>query len=86
MRHNVDRACLLSRPVRGVWVETILKLIIVPLLMSRPVRGVWVETSPMQSAQMQPVSRPVRGVWVETREEDYGKNLDKVTPRAGRVG
>ena len=75
----------LSRPTRGVWIETRYEENRVVVEASRPTRGVWIETlAPVQPSGW-PRSRPTRGVWIETPAVDLIGHCDGVAPHAGRV-
>ena len=74
-----------SRPTRGAWIETPIRLKVLMALMSRPTRGAWIETSLVKEGKIDMMSRPTRGAWIETRSEGYGHNEARVAPHTGRV-
>ena len=57
---------MLSRPVRGAWIETSQTRIPPSPVLSRPVRGAWIETTTEPAHKSIASSRPVRGAWIET--------------------
>ena len=61
-----DRA-MRSLPVRGAWIETVMRSTLATSQWSLPVRGAWIETIVIDSrTPVYIVSLPVRGAWIET--------------------
>ena len=58
---------LLSRPVRGAWIEISLNSRVIREYMSRPVRGAWIEMLVTNALYNLFQSRPVRGAWIEIK-------------------
>ena len=62
---NIICAFLLSRPVRGAWIEIIGAGRNLAAYTSRPVRGAWIEINCLLYCSFLAQSRPVRGAWIE---------------------
>ena len=53
---------------------------------SLPVRGAWIEMYLLQEMTARnSTSLPVRGAWIEIPDEQRGRRISPVAPRAGSV-
>ena len=60
----------MSLPVRGAWIEILVKKDTSPSSASLPVRGAWIEIDLTFFRLWEQMSLPVRGAWIEIYSED----------------
>ncbi len=76
---------IVSRPVRGEWIEIRSGGRYAGGQKSRPVRGEWIEMDIVFYSTSSISSRPVRGEWIEIQNRAFRGVAGRVSPRAGRV-
>ncbi len=75
---------MLSRPIRGAWIEISSRCSRGTSSMSRPIRGAWIEIMVMRRGIKDSTgSRPIRGAWIEINEYLTNARINKSRPIRG---
>ena len=76
---------MLSRPIRGAWIEIEYRNYTKMINESRPIRGAWIEIVLFILIPFFYKSRPIRGAWIEILSIGFHSDSLKVAPHTGRV-